>query len=178
MHPWPRLRRAIAVGNAAAGEVVAVGPEVRDRLVGQKVTSFDMDGSHAAMRAVKASRIWLVPEGLGMAQDAALPIAFGTAHHCLFTRGQLAGGETVLVQAGAGGVGHAAIQLARQAGATVIATVSGTERAMRLAALGLDHAIDHRRVDVAAEAMRLTNGRGVDLVVDPMGATLKNSLAA
>lgn len=166
------------VGYAAAGEIVAVGPEVQDRQVGQKVASFDMDGSHAALRAVKSSRTWLVPDGLGMAQAAALPISFGTAHHCLFTRGQLVHGETVLVQGGAGGVGLAAIQLARQAGAKVIATVSGVERAPRLATLGLDHAIDHRRVDVAPEIMRLTNGQGVDLAVDPVGTTLKVSLAA
>jgi NADPH:quinone reductase len=166
------------LGYAAAGEVVAVGPRVRDRSVGQKVTSFDLCGSHAALRAVPASRTWLVPDGLEIAAAAALPISFGTAYHCLFTRGGLAEGETVLIQGGAGGVGLAAIQLAHRAGATVIATVSGRERARRLAALGLTHAIDHRTADVAAEVMRLTGGRGVNLVVDPVGSTLKSSLAS
>nr|WP_238346223.1 zinc-binding dehydrogenase [Luteimonas saliphila] len=113
-----------------------------------------------------------------MAAGASLPIAFGTAHHCLFVRGDLARGKTVLVQAGAGGVGLAAIQLAHQAGANVIATVSGSHRTERLTSLGLDHAIDHRAVDVVEEVMRLTDGRGVDLVVDPVGSTLQASLAS
>lgn len=163
-------------GYAAAGEIIAVGSQVHDRFVGQKVTSFDLSGSHAAMRAVKATRTWLVPEGLDMAAAAALPISFGTAYHSLFTRGRLAKGETVLIQGGAGGVGIAAIQLAHGSGATVIATVTGTERAERLAELGLHHAIDHRRDDVPGEVLRLTGGQGADLVVDPVGSTLKASL--
>jgi len=164
-------------GYAAAGEIVAVGPQVRDRAVGQKVTSFDMGGSHAQLRAVTASRTWPVPEGLDMAAAAALPISFGTAGHALFARGGLSRGETVLVQGGAGGVGVAAIQLAHQAGARVIATVSGAERGKQLVTLGLDHAIDHRTSDVEAQVRRLTAGRGVDLVLDPVGSTLRASLA-
>ena len=163
-------------GYAAAGEVVAVGAQVRDRVVGQKVTSFDMGGSHAALRAVAASRTWQVPQGLDMASAAALPISFGTAYHALFDRGRLAAGETVLIQGGAGGVGVAAIQLARQAGATVIATVSGDERAAGLTALGLTHAVDHRTTDVRERVRELTAGRGVDLVLDPVGSTLQASL--
>lgn len=165
------------VGYAAAGVVIAVGENVSNRQVGQKVTSFDLAGSHAELRAVAASQTWPVPEGLDMSAAAALPIAFGTAHHCLFARGDLKRGETVLIQAGAGGVGVAAIQLAHQAGATVLATVSGAERAKRLLSLGLDHAIDHRAVNVVEEVARLTDERGVDLVIDPVGATLQASLA-
>lgn len=174
----PPPHPAFVLGYAAAGEIIAVGEKVRDRHVGQKVTSFDLAGSHAELRAVAASRTWPVPEGLDIAAAAALPIAFGTAHHCLFARGGLKRGETVLIQAGAGGVGLAAIQLAHQAGATVLATVSGDRRAGRLVGLGLDHAIDHRAADVVDTVMRLTEGRGVDLVVDPVGTTLQASLAA
>lgn len=166
------------VGYAAAGTIVAVGEKVIERHIGQKVTSFDLAGSHAELRAVAASRTWPVPEGLAMAAAAALPIAFGTAHHCLFARGGLKPGEIVLIQAGAGGVGLAAIQLAHRAGATVLATVSGAARAERLIGLGLDHAIDHRAADVVDTVMRLTEGRGADLVVDPVGTTLQASLAA
>ncbi|WP_342240766.1 zinc-binding alcohol dehydrogenase family protein [Inquilinus sp. OTU3971] len=108
----PPPHQGYIVGYAAAGEVVAVGSDVSDRHVGQKVTSFDLAGSHAGLRTVAASRTWLVPEGLDMPAAAALPIAFGTAHHCLFARGGLKSGEAVLIQAGAGGVGIAAIQLA------------------------------------------------------------------
>ncbi|MGV1964080.1 quinone oxidoreductase family protein [Agrobacterium sp. 22-222-1] len=165
------------LGYAAAGEIVAVGLRVRDRHIGQKVTSFDFSGSHAELRAVAASRTWPLPKGVDMAAAASLPIAFGTAHHCLFSRGGLTPGETVLIQAGAGGVGIAAVQLAHQAGAIVLATVSGGERAKRLTELGLDHAIDHRTTDVVDSVMRLTGRRGVDIVVDPVGATLQASLA-
>ncbi|MDX5630383.1 MULTISPECIES: zinc-binding alcohol dehydrogenase family protein [unclassified Brenneria] len=170
--PYP----GYVIGYAAAGEVVSVGCDVHDRKVGQKVTSFDVSGSHAELRAVAASKTWLVPKGLDMAVAAALPIAYGTAHHCLFARGDLKRGEAVLIQAAAGGVGSAAVQLAHQAGATVLGTVSGVERGKHLAALGLDHAIDRRRVDVVDTVMRLTEARGVDLVVDPVGTTMQDSL--
>ncbi|WP_111414994.1 quinone oxidoreductase family protein [Billgrantia lactosivorans] len=165
-------------GYAASGEIVEVGAKVRGRFIGQKVTSFDMGGSHAELRAVKATRTWIVPDGLQMAAAAALPISFGTAHHSLFARGNLVDGETLLVQGGAGSVGVAAIQLAHRAGSKVLATVSGADRAARLLAYGLDAAIDHRSEDVTAAVMRLTDGRGVDLVVDPVGSTLAGSLAA
>ncbi|MEQ8877129.1 MAG: zinc-binding alcohol dehydrogenase family protein [Phycisphaerales bacterium] len=165
-------------GYAASGEVVEVGAQVHDRFVGQKVTSFDMGGSHAELRGVKATRTWIVPDGLDMVAAAALPISFGTAHHSLFARGKLVAGETVLVQGGAGSVGVAAIQLAHRAGAKVLATVSGADRAARLQAYGLDVAIDHRSEDVTSAVMRLTGGRGLDLVVDPVGSTLAGSLAA
>ncbi len=164
------------VGYAAAGTIVEAGSAVRSRRVGQRVTSWNLAGSHAEFRAVPASRTWVLPDDLSLERAACIPIGFGTAQHCLFNRGRLASGETVLIQAGAGGVGLGAIQLAHAAGATVIATVSGASRAERLKAMGLDHAIDHRTTDVAAEVRRLTQGRGVDLVVDPVGSTLRISL--
>lgn len=165
------------VGYAAAGEVIAVGADVRDRFIGQKVTSFDMHGSHASLRAVKATRTWIVPDGLSMDAAAALPISFGTAHHCLFSRGQLTRGETVFVQGGAGGLGVALIQLASRHGAKVIASVSGAERAERLKDLGLTHAVDHRRVKVDDTVMHLTENTGVDLAIDPVGSTLQSTLS-
>lgn len=78
--PSPRV-----VGYAAAGTILSVGENVRDRTVGDKVTAFDMNGSHAELWAVPASRTWLVPHGLDVAQAAVLPISFGTAYHCLIT---------------------------------------------------------------------------------------------
>lgn len=179
------INRAVAeppfhgiVGYAASGTIVEVGADVGDRAVGQRVATWDLNGSHAEFRAVPAGRTWIIPEGLDFDRAACIPIGFGTADHCLFDRGGLQSAETVLIQAGAGGVGLAAIQLAKAAGATVIATVSGPERARRLETLGLDHAIDHRTADVAAEVRRLTGGRGVDLVVDPVGSTLRISTEA
>lgn len=166
------------VGYAAAGTIVAVGNEVSDRTVGQRVTAFDMQGSHAELWAVPAARTWLVPDGLGMAEAAVLPISFGTAYHCLFTKGELRAGETVLIQAAAGGVGLAAVQLAHQVGARVIAVASGRERQARLRTFGASDVIDRRETDVTGELLRLTDAKGVDLVIDPVGSTLQASLSA
>jgi NADPH2:quinone reductase len=106
-------------------------------------------------------------------------VEFATAHDCLFEFGRLQAGETVLVQAGAGGVGIAAVQLAKAAGATVLATASSDERLERLRGYGLDHPINYVTGDVVPEVMALTGGRGVDLVVDPVGGrTLEASIAA
>ncbi|NTH16371.1 zinc-binding alcohol dehydrogenase family protein [Agrobacterium rhizogenes] len=166
------------VGYAAAGTIVAIGENVRDRTVGQKVTAFDMQGSHAELWAVPASRTWFIPNDVDMVQAAALPISFGTARHCVITKGRLNEGETVLIQAAAGGVGLAAIQLARQAGATVIAAAGGRERQTRLSKLGATHVIDRFEQDVVGEVRRLTDGKGADLVIDPVGSTLQGSLSA
>ncbi|WP_395943446.1 zinc-binding alcohol dehydrogenase family protein [Brevundimonas sp.] len=172
------LQPGVALGYAAAGIIVEVGDEVSDREIGQRVTSWDLAGSHAEYRAVPALRTWIVPDALGLARAACVPIAFGAAHYCLFDRGGLQHGETVLIQAGAGGVGLAAIQLAHHAGATVIATVSGAERVERLKRLGLDHAIDYRANHVEETVKGLTAGQGVDLIVDPVGSTVRSSLTA
>jgi len=166
------------VGYAAAGEIVEVGAAVADRQVGQRVTAGMLEGSHAEFCAVPAGHAWIVPDGVDDDAAAAVPIAFGTAWHCVHERLRLAAGETLLVQGGAGTVGIAAIQFAHRLGARVIATVSGEERIERLRALGLDEAIDHRRQDVAAVLDALTDGRGVDAVLDPVGATLAQSFAA
>ncbi|SFI14760.1 quinone oxidoreductase family protein [Albimonas pacifica] len=171
-------RRGYVVGYASAGTVVAVGSAATRRAVGDRVTVFADEGSHAALRAVPEAQTWRIPDGLDFARASALPISFGTAHHCLFARGALKAGETVLVQAGAGGVGTAAIQLARRAGATVVAVASGAERLAKLTALGADHVVDRRSEDVVAAVAAATGGKGADLVVDPVGATLQTSLRA
>ncbi|WP_049080807.1 quinone oxidoreductase family protein [Klebsiella michiganensis] len=165
-------------GYAAAGTVVAAGSKVRSRTVGDRVAAFHMQGSHAERWAVPAERTWLIPDGVGMAEAAALPISFGTAHHCLFTRGMLRQGETVLIQAAAGGVGLAAVQLASQAGATVIAVVSGTQRRGRLRELGADYVVDRTKDNIVDSVRQYTHGTGVDLVIDPVGTTLPASLSA
>ncbi|WP_437891452.1 quinone oxidoreductase family protein [Phytobacter sp. V91] len=166
------------VGYAAAGTVIAVGSKVRSRTVGDRVAAFHMQGSHAERWAVLAERTWLIPDGVDMAEAAALPISFGTAYHCLFTRGMLRYGETVLIQAAAGGVGLAAVQLASQAGATVIAVASGTQRRSRLLELGADHVVDRAENNIVDSVRQYTHGTGVDLVIDPVGITLPASLSA
>jgi NADPH2:quinone reductase len=164
------------VGYQCAGTVREVGAAVTDREVGQQVVCTMASGSHAEQVAVPATSTWPVPEGLDIQVAACVPIAFGTADDCLFEFGRLRSGETVLVQAGAGGVGLAAIQLAKRAGATVLATASSGEKLDRLKEYGLDHGINYREHDFAEEARRLTDGRGVDLVVDSVGSTLPGSI--
>lgn len=167
------------VGYQAAGEIMEVGAEVSYLKVGQKVVTVNAFGSHAALRAVPARNAWLIPDGFDIQKASAIPVPFGTAHECLFGAGRLKAGETVLVQAGAGAVGIAAIQLAKKAGATVLASASSDARLERLKAFGLDHGINYSRDDLVEQVMKLTGGKGVDLVVDPVGgATLAGSLGA
>jgi NADPH2:quinone reductase len=167
------------VGYQASGEIVEVGSEVTHLKVGQKVATVDGHGSHAELRPVPARNCWPIPEGLDPRLAAVIPVAFGTAHDCLFEFGRLKAGETVLVQAGASGVGLAAIQLAKAAGATVLATASSDERLERLKAYGLDHGINYKTEDVARAVMKITDKKGVNLVVDSVGgATLAGSLAS
>lgn len=159
------------VGYQAAGEIIEIGSEVTGLRRGQKVTTVNSSGSHAALRAVPARNAWPVPDGFDIKLAAAIPVPFGTADDCLFEFGSLKRGESVLVQAGASGVGVAAIQLAKRAGATVIATASSDERLERLKPLGLDHGINYRESDVVKSVMKLTDRKGVNLVVDPVGGT-------
>ena len=167
------------VGYQAAGTVREVGDGVDGFEVGQSVVATMGHGSHAELVSVPARSAWLVPEGLSVEEAAGIPIEFGTADDCLFEFGGLQSGETVLVHAGAGGVGLAAIQLAKNAGATVIATASSDDRLQRLHEFGMDHGINYATGDLVAEVMRLTEGRGVNLVVDPVGGrTLEHSIAA
>jgi NADPH2:quinone reductase len=165
------------VGYQAGGEIIEVGSAVSNLRVGQKVTTVFSSGSHAALRAVPARNAWPVPEGFDVRLAAAIPVPFGTADDCLFEFGRLKAGETVLVQAGASGVGVAAIQLAKRAGAKVLATASSDERLERLKPLGMDAGVNYRTQDVVKSVMKLTDNKGVNLVVDPVGgATLQSSI--
>ena len=167
------------VGYQAAGEIIEVGEGVTHLKLGQKVATTAAFGSHAELRVVNARVAWPIPAGFDVGKASVIPVAFGTADECLFDAGGLQAGETVLVQAGASGVGTAAIQLAKRAGATVLATASSDEKIAKLKALGLDHGINYRTHDVASEVMRLTDKRGVNLVVDSVGGpTLQGSLAS
>ncbi|MBX3492553.1 MAG: zinc-binding alcohol dehydrogenase family protein [Parvibaculum sp.] len=165
------------VGYQAAGTIIEVGAEVTHLKPGQRVTTVNMHGSHAELRSVFARTAWAIPDNMDIKVASAIPVPFGTAHDCLFEFGRLKAGETVLVQAGAGAVGLAAIQLAKKAGATVIATASSDDRLEGLKQYGMDHGINYRTQDLVAEAKRLTDNKGVDLVVDPVGgSTLQKSI--
>ena len=171
------LAKPHIVGYQCAGVVREAGAQVSDRAAGQRVVAVMPSGSHASMAAVAAAQTWLVPDGLDIEAAAAVPVAWGTAHDCLFEFGRLQKGETVLIQAGAGGVGLAAIQLAKRAGATVLATASSDDKLGRLKQFGLDHGINYRERDFVAAVRELTSGRGVDLAVDSVGGrVLQGSL--
>lgn len=160
------------VGYQASGTVIEVGAAVTLLAVGQRVVATTPFGSHAELVSIPESSAWVIPDDVSFDQAAGVPIEYGTASDCLFEFGRLHAGQTVLIQAGAGGVGLAAIQLAKAAGASLImATASSDERLDRLREHGLDHGINYAAVDVASTVRALTNGRGVDLVVDPVGGT-------
>ncbi len=167
------------VGYQCAGLGREVGEQVADRQVGQRVAAIMPHGSHAERVAVASGATWLVPDDANLESAACVPIPVGTADDCLFEFGRLTEGETVLVHAGAGGVGIAAIQLAHRAGATVLATASSDEKLDRLKEFGLDHGINYATGDFVAAARKLTGGSGVNLVVDSIGGhTLERSIEA
>lgn len=167
------------VGYQAAGTVAGVGAGADRFAVGDRVVTVGTHGSHAEKRAVNQSFAWKIPDRLGTAEASCVPVPFGTAHDCLFEWGRLQAGETALIHAGAGGVGIAAIQMAKRAGARVLATASSDDRLERLKELGLDDGINYATSDFVAEARRLTGGGGVDVIVDSVGGeTLRKSLNA
>jgi NADPH:quinone reductase len=157
------------IGYLSAGTITEVSAGVEGRAVGDRVVALNADGSHGARRAVLAATTWPIPAGLDAASAACIPVAFGTAYECLFTAGGLIEGQTVLIHAGAGGVGMAAIQLAKRAGATVMATASSDEKLERLKGFGLDHGINYATDSFVERINQLTDSRGVDVVVDSIG---------
>ncbi|HEY1510920.1 MAG TPA: zinc-binding dehydrogenase [Solirubrobacteraceae bacterium] len=167
------------VGYLAAGTVAEVGAGVEGRAVGDRVVTLNMAGSHASKRVVPAITTWPIPDRLDAARAACVPVAFGTAEECLFTAGHLESGQTALIHAGGGGVGMAAIQLAKQAGATVISTASSDEKLERLREFGLDHGINYASENFVQRTRELTDGRGADVILDSVGGqNLVDSIAA
>ncbi len=136
-------------------------------------------GNYAEYTVLDESEVETKPATLGFEQAAALPLVLITAWEALFDRARLGKGQCVLIHAGAGGVGHVAIQLARSAGAQIATTVSTPEKADFVRQLGADKVIPYRDCDFVAEIMDWTDGRGVDVVLDSIGGeTFRNSLAA
>ncbi|HIG38985.1 MAG TPA: zinc-binding alcohol dehydrogenase family protein [Gammaproteobacteria bacterium] len=164
-------------GYLASGVIIEIGSEVTDRFVGQRVTTADNGGSHASLRSVNARSAWPIPDDMLADTGACIPIPFGTADDSLFEFGRLTAGETVLIHAGASGTGLAGIQLAKRAGATVIATASSSSRLDRLKEYGLDYGINYTEVDFEQAARELTEGKGPNLIVDSIGGkNLEKSL--
>jgi NADPH2:quinone reductase len=165
----PPAQRPHVVGYQCAGTVREVGAQVRDRKVGDRVVAMLMSGSHAERVAVSAALTWLLPPGGDVTALGCVPVAFGAAHEALFELGQLKAGQRVLVQAGASGVGLAAIQLARLAGAEVLTTASSDSKLAKLRELGASHTINYRERALPDAVRDALGGGGVDLVIDPVG---------
>ncbi len=159
-------------GLEFAGEVDATGPEVRTWKAGQRVFGIVGGGAQAEYVVVPENHLVEVPGNLDWAEAAAVPEAFITAHDAIFTRGGLTVGETLLIHAAGSGVGTAAIQLARVAGATVLGSSRTAEKLEKAAELGLDSSIvvDHEPAMIVEAVQKLTNGRGVDVILDLVGS--------
>lgn len=161
----------LPLGGEAGGVVVAAGTEVRDIAVGEAVCFRGARGAFAELVAMPAGRVVKVPEGIGLRLASGL-IANGLSAHYLVTDAyavQL--GDTVLVHAAAGGVGRMIARLAKNRGARVLGTVSSAAKAAAARESGVDEAINYGESDFEAEAMRLTDGAGVNVVYDSVGAT-------
>ncbi len=156
------------VGYEVAGLVDAVGPGVTAFRTGDRVLSLTRFGGYSSAVIVGAEQAFATPASLSDVEAAALPVNYLTAFVALYKLAAASEGETVLIYGAGGGVGIAATQLAKLRKAIVIGTAS-TGKIETIRALGVDHAIDHRREDVAAEVRRLTSGRGADVILDPIG---------
>ena len=163
----PALPLPCTPGTDAAGEVLAAGDSVRGLPVGARVyTSDTLTGAYADLTLCEASDVHPLPEKISFTQGAAVNIPCATAWRALFQRARAVPGETVLIHGGSGGVGTAAIQLARAAGLTVIAT-AGTPDGGRLAGrLGAHFVLDHHTPDYLEEVATLTDGHGADIILE------------
>ncbi len=157
-------------GMGAAGRVVAAGPEatvaVGDRVVGPTTRGW---GGFAQQALVASDEVHRLPESVPGTTAAAIHVAYGTAWFALHRRGALQPGESVLVLAAAGGVGSAAVQMAKAHGCWVLAAAGGPDKVRACEALGADLAIDYRNDDLYEVVKDATSGRGVDVVYDPVG---------
>jgi NADPH2:quinone reductase len=159
------------LGQEAAGVVSAVGGEVREVAVGDRVAYTMTMGSYAEYAAVAADRLVKIPAGVGEREAAAAMLQGMTAHYLSHDTYPLKKGETALIHAAAGGVGLLLVQMAHNIGARVIATVSTEEKAGLARAAGADEVILYTQADFEAETKRLTSGKGVDVVYDSVGKT-------
>ncbi len=157
-------------GLEIAGEVTAMGAEVETFRVGDRVFGLVAEGGYAECAVLDAGLAVPVPEGWSFAEGAAVIEVYCTANETVFELGGLDEGQSILVHAGASGVGTAVVQMANQAGATVYFTAGSRAKIDRVLALGADHGILYRTEDFVEEVLRITRGEGVDVVEDFIGA--------
>ena len=156
-------------GAEFAGVVTAVGEGVTHLKIGQPVACLPSTGGFGTHAIAPAAICLPLPEGFPFEDAAAFIMTYATSHHALLDRGQLKAGETVLVLGAAGGVGTAAIQIAKAVGARVIAAASTAEKCALCRDVGADDTIEYGKQDLREELKRLTNGKGPDVIYDPVG---------
>ena len=161
----------LVLGQEGAGVVSAIGSDVREVAVGDRVAYTSVLGSYAEYAAVAADRLVKIPEGVSERDAAAAMLQGMTAHYLAYDTHPLKKGETALIHAAAGGVGLLLVQMAHNIGARVIATVSTDEKAALARAAGADDVILYTQMDLEAETKRLTGSKGVDVVYDSVGKT-------
>jgi NADPH:quinone reductase-like Zn-dependent oxidoreductase len=158
------------LGYEVAGEIETLGEGVADWKLGDRVVAGTRFGGQAELATVPANQVLPLPERLSFEQGAAFPVNYGTAYAALVVMGSLREGDRVLIHAAAGGVGIAAAQIARNARAEIFGTASPAKHdAIR--EQGVFHPIDYRSLDFETEVMRITDGEGVDLIIDALGPT-------
>lgn len=159
------------LGLEMAGVVAAVGAAVTGWQVGDRVCALLPGGGYAEKAAVPAGMLLRLPDTWSFAQGAAVPEVWFTAFINLFWEGNLQPGETVLLHAGASGVGTAGIQLGKAVGARVFVTVGSEEKAVACRQLGAEVAINYKTEDFLTAVLQATNGQGVDVILDPVGGS-------
>ena len=159
-------------GAEYAGTIDALGEGVTGLAVGQPVAALAGTGGFGTHACVEATRVVPLPPGFPFEHAAAFAFTYGTSHHALVDRGALRAGETVLVLGAAGGVGTAAVQIAKAAGARVIAAASTDEKCAVCRDIGADETINYATEDLRERLKPLTGGRGPDVVYDPVGGDL------
>src|SRR5579864_2727002 len=159
------------LGLEASGVVSSIGRSVTSFAQGDRVMLLVEGGAYAELVAVRATQVLRVPDNIDVIDAGGIPEVFITAHDALFTRGRLEDGETILIHGGGGGVGTAAIQLAKHRGCRVLVTAGSAGKLARCAELGADAGINYRIEDFVARTRELTDGRGADVVLDIMGAS-------
>lgn len=165
-----RQEGPIVLGLDLAGEVVNVGEGVESFHEGQRVMGISRTGTYAEYTTASVEEVFPMPDWISFDEAACFPTVFATAWHMLLCRAHLSIGETVLVMAGGSGVGSAAIQIAKRAGARVITTASIDDKLAKAKALGADEGINYRQVEAFSQRVReLTEGQGVDVVFDHIG---------
>ena len=158
----------VVPGYEVSGRVDAIGSGVDETWAGRDVFALTRFGGYADVICVPATQVFARPSGMTAAEAAAIPVNYLTAWQLIVIMGGLKSDETVLVHSAGGGVGIAATQIAKHIGARVIGTASASKHA-ELRALGVDHLIDYRTEDFETRAREITNGRGVELILDAVG---------